>query len=191
MSLALRKALSASNIKKGFSATGIFSLNFHAMDSHLLPSEVFTAPDGEGEHGHAGDEEQGGMAAHAGNEGQAHCTAEEGGNVDIPQANAADLEVDLAEVPDCNAEHFFVDADPSNPATTDEVLGLKADPDGVESITRFLTLPTVVPWVNARHRDPVMDFSKLIMLTSDQYISAAAHVQEVKAAAARQNEIAR
>ena len=185
VSLALRKALPKSNIKKGFSAIGIFPLNFHAMDSHLLPSEVFTAPDGEAEHGHAGDEEQGGMAAHAGNEGQAHCTAKEGGDVDIFEAGAADLEADLAEVPDCNAEHFFVDTDPSNPATTEEMLGLEVDPDGIESITRFLTLPTVAQWVNARHCDPIMDFSKSIMLTSDQYISAAAHVQEAKAAAAR------
>ena len=138
VSLALRKALSTSNIKKGFSAIGIFSLNFHAVDLHLLASEVFTAPDGEvehghgddnayagnsiagddpvqvGEHAHAGDEKQGRMAAHAGNEGQAHCTPEEGGDVDIPQAGAADLEADLAEVLDCNVEHFFVDADPSN-----------------------------------------------------------------------------
>ena len=69
VSLALRKALSASNIKKGFSTTGIFPLNFHAVDSHLMTSEVFTAPDGEAEHRHAGDEEQGGMVVHAGNEG--------------------------------------------------------------------------------------------------------------------------
>ena len=187
VSLALRKALSASNIKKGFSATGIFPLNFHAVDSHLLPSEVFTAPDREAEHGHGGDEEQGGMAAYAGNEGQ----PETGGEDDVPSAGVAELEADLAKVPDSNAEHFFVDADPSNEATAAEVLGLEGDPDGVESITRFLTLPTVAQRVNARHRDPIMDFSKSIMLTSEQYISAAAHVQEAKASAARQKEIAR
>ena len=177
--------------KKGFSATGIFPLNFHAVDSHLLPSEVFIAPDGEAEHGHVEDEEQGGMAAYAGNEGQPHCIAEEGGDVDVPEAGAVDLENDLAEVPDCNAEHFFVDTDPSNAATAEEVLGLEAHPDGIESITRFLTLPTVAQRLNARHHDPIMDFSKSIMLTSDQYISAAAHVQEAKAIAARQKEIAR
>ena len=191
VSLALQKALSESNIKKGFSATGIFPLNFHAMDSHLLPSEVFTTPDGEAKHGHVGDEEQGGMPTHAGNDGQVHCTGEEGGDVNMPEAGAADLEVDLAKVPDSNLEHFFVDADPSNPRTAEEVLGLEADPDDVESITRFLTLPTVAQRVNARQRDPIMDFSKSIMLTSDQYISAAAHEQEAKAAATRQKEIAR
>ena len=78
-----------------------------------------------------------------------------------------------------------------NAVIAEEVLGLEVDPDGVESIMRFLTLPTVAQRVNVRHRDSIMDFSKSIMLTSDQYISAAAHVHEAKATAARQKEIAR
>lgn len=195
VSLVLRKALSVNNIQKGFSATGIFPLNFHAVDSHLLPSEVFTTPDGDAQHGHGHDDASAGETIAAEDavqtEGQAQCTSEEGEEGDIPQVGAADLQADLTEVPDSNSEHFFVDADPSNPATADEVIGLEASLDGVESITRFITLPTVVARVNARHRDPIMDFSKSIMLTSEQYISAAAQVQEAKAAAARQKEIAR
>ena len=186
VSLALRKVLFASNIKKGFNATRIFPLNFHAVDSHLLPSEVFTALDGVAEHMHGGDEEQGRMAAHVGNEEQPETRGED----DVPSAGATDLEADIAKVPDSNVEHFFVDADPSNEATAVEVLGFEGDPDGVESITRFLTVPIVAQRVNARHRDPIMDFNKSIMLTSEQYISAAAHVQEAKATAARQKEIA-
>lgn len=47
MSLALRKALSPSNIKKGFSTTGIFPLDFNVVAEHLLPSQVFKHPDGD------------------------------------------------------------------------------------------------------------------------------------------------
>lgn len=63
--------------------------------------------------------------------------------------------------------------------------------DGVGSITQFLTLPIVAARVNTRSRDPIMDFSKPIMLTSDQYIAAAAKLNESRAQAARQKEIAR
>lgn len=191
VSLALRKALSVNNIQKGFSATGIFPLDFHAVDSHLLPSEVFTTPDGGDRAGHGHDDARDAVPDRERDDGHAQGTSEEGEEGDIPVRGAADLEADLAEVPDSNSEHFFVDADPSNPTTADEVIGLEANPNDVESITRFLTLPTVAARVNARHRDPIMDFSKSIMLTSEQYISAAAQVQEAKAAATRQKEIAR
>ena len=133
----------------------------------------------------------GAMLARERDDWQAQGTSEEGDEGNIPMGGAADLEADLAEVPDSNAEHFFVDADPSNPTIADEVIKLEDNPDGVDSITRFLTLPTVAARVNARHRDPIMDFSKSIMLTSEEYISAAAQVQEAKAAATRQKEIAR
>jgi hypothetical protein len=206
VSLALRKALSVNNIQKGFRATRIFPLDFHAVDSHLLPSEVFINADGGDRAGHGEDEARdavqtegiahaqddaaGTMLARERDDGQAQSTSEEGDEGNIPVGGTADLEVDLAEVPDSNAEHFFVDADPSNPTTADEVIGLEDNPDGVDSITRFLTLPTVAARVNARHRDPIMDFSKSIMLTSEQYISAIAQVQEAKASATRQKEIA-
>ena len=39
--LALKKALTAQNIQKGFSATEIYPLNSQAMAKHLAPSEVF------------------------------------------------------------------------------------------------------------------------------------------------------
>lgn len=130
------------------------------------------------------------MATREGDEGHVQCTSKEGEEGNTPQARVADLKADLAEVPDSNSEHFFVDADPSSPTTADEVIGLEAGIDGVESITRFLTLLTVAARVNARHHDPIMDFSKSIMLSSEQYISAAAQVQEAKAATTRQKEIA-
>ena len=41
VSLALRKALTNTNIRRGFRATGIFPLNRHVVDSHMLPSESY------------------------------------------------------------------------------------------------------------------------------------------------------
>jgi hypothetical protein len=46
--LSLRKALSKSNIRMGFEATGIWLLNHHAVDSLLAPSEMFTSQPQEG-----------------------------------------------------------------------------------------------------------------------------------------------
>jgi hypothetical protein len=46
--LALRKALSPNNIKKGFSAIGIYPLNRHAIDRYINPSETFQSNSGGG-----------------------------------------------------------------------------------------------------------------------------------------------
>jgi hypothetical protein len=49
VSLSLRKALTESNVKKGFSATGIWPLNQHVVDNMLAPSELFHTEMQEGE----------------------------------------------------------------------------------------------------------------------------------------------
>jgi hypothetical protein len=41
VSLSLRKALTESNIKKGFSSTGIWPFNEQAVDTMLAPSEIY------------------------------------------------------------------------------------------------------------------------------------------------------
>jgi hypothetical protein len=53
MSLLQYKALTGSNIKKRFFATGIWPLNDHAMDSMLAPSESFERQQGGFNMGHA------------------------------------------------------------------------------------------------------------------------------------------
>jgi len=60
-----------------------------------------------------------------------------------------------------------VDVDPLNPSADEELVGLDAAGEDVGSITRFLTLPTDAARSCARMRDPIMDFSKSIMLTSE------------------------
>jgi hypothetical protein len=101
------------------------------------------------------------------------------------------IEAQFATVPDSNVEHFFVDADPSLPEASSEVVGLEVEAAAVGSITQFLTLPTVAARVSRRSKDPIMDFSKSIMLTSDQYINAATQLKEARAESARQKEQAR
>jgi hypothetical protein len=233
VSLALRKALSASNIKKGFSATGIFPVNASAVDSHMLPSHVYESPNGQqqspnGQQQSPDGEQQSPNGDHQSPNGDQltpngeqqsptgtqlsplgqgdsymqtdieHRYEEQGIDREgemceesAPVSEPANIEADFAEVPHSTAEHFFVDVDPLNPCGDDELVGLEAGGENAGSITRFLTLPTVAARANARHRDPIMDFSKSIMLTSNEYMAAAASVAESKANAAREKEIAR
>jgi hypothetical protein len=51
VSLSLKKALTESNIKKGFSTTGIFPLDEHAVDNMLAPSDSFQGDVDNGEGG--------------------------------------------------------------------------------------------------------------------------------------------
>jgi NhaP-type Na+/H+ or K+/H+ antiporter len=57
-----------------------------------------------------------------------------------------------------------VDVDPLNPCADEELVGLEAQCDDVGSITLFLTLPTVAARASARMQDPIMDFSKSIIM---------------------------
>jgi hypothetical protein len=106
VSLALRKVLSASNIKKGLSATCIFPVHARAVDSQMLPSQVFESLDGE-QHSQPG---QGDTDMHT----EIHCGEEEQGihregercEENAPPTEAHNLEADFAEVPHSTAEHF-------------------------------------------------------------------------------------
>jgi hypothetical protein len=80
-------------------------------------------------------------------------------------------------VPTLGTHHFFVDRDSIDHALDDEIAGMDNDGDEPESITRFLTLPIVTQDCNPRMKDPVVDFSKSVILTSDQYVAAATQMQ--------------
>ena len=96
MSLALRKALSTNNVKKGFSATGIFPLNAKVVDSQLLPSEVFRSSDGEA---HESGEEEATTAV------ETSTAAREGGEQEnVPEDAATKVVEAEAEVQDAGAE---------------------------------------------------------------------------------------
>ena len=210
VSLSLRKALSPCNIKKGFSATCIFPLDFNALNEHFLPSQAFQDPhedsrggedsnqprhsEGHGEDvrtdgphdGHARD-----SSATAGDDGRSQRGDEGEEERTIPAIDRAEIEAEFAAVPDSNVKHFFVDADPSLLEASSKVVGLEAEAAAMGSITQFLTLPTVATRVSRWSKDPIMDFSKSIMLTSDQYINATTQLKEARAKSTRQKKQAR
>jgi hypothetical protein len=84
--------------------------------------------------------------------------------------------------------HFVVDRDSADLALDDEIAGMDNDGNEPESITRFLTLPTVTQWCNPRMKDPVVDFLKSVNLTSNQYIAVATQMQQEREEALREKE---
>ena len=61
----------------------------------------------------------------------------------LPGSGGVDIAAELDQVPDVSVSHFFVDADTSDPAIAKEAVGLDPTISSPESITRFLTLPTI------------------------------------------------
>ena len=69
-------------------------------------------------------------------------------------------------------KHYFVHCNTSDP-NGDEIGGLKNEHEsGTTSLTNFLTLPIVAAQVSNKKRDPLVDFTKSIILTIDTYISS-------------------
>ena len=100
-----------------------------------------------------------------------------------------DIAAEVDEVPAPTVQHFFVDADTSDPANTEEVVGLDPTVSNLDSITHFLTLPTITARAPQRQLiDPIVDFSKSVMLTSDSYVSGVEQLQEKKEEVAKAKE---
>ena len=193
VSLALRRALTPHNIKKGFSSTGILPFNRDAMNVHLGPSAAYEdssnlAPASQ-RHDQE-DDEQGHDQQHHGHEFDQKGISKSGGiEEQLPDFRGVDIVAEVDEVPAPTVEHFFVDAGTSNPANAEEVVGLDPTISNPESITRFLTLPTITARAPRRRLiDPIVDFSKSVMLTSDSYVNAIEQLQEKKEEAARAKE---
>lgn len=212
VSLSLRKALTESNIRGGFRGAGIYPLNFHAVDSYLVPSETYGS-EGQATNTSATNSAEGGLhregAADApssnagGGEGDnteaydgaglnnsEHEDSDGEGQTALPEhPQLRDLAGDFDRQPDEQTEHFFVHVDPSEEAAVaEEVAGLDPDVSQPESITQFLQLPTFAPRANSRRRDPIVDFAKSIILTSHAYEEAAVGVITAREAAAQQKE---
>jgi hypothetical protein len=191
VSLALRKALSEKNIKNGFTATGILPFNRSALDGQFAPSRVFagetdaeegivheTPLDGQAvsddapgrqsgiqitEDRGCGSEAEVGMHEdevpnRPGNEGE----GEDSGNQNLEPTHIA---TDLAQKPNSQVEHYFVDRDCADQGVAEDIAGLDPGIIEPESITRFLTLPTVTPRTKSKFRDPILDFTKSHILT--------------------------
>jgi hypothetical protein len=61
----------------------------------------------------------------------------------LPSSGGVDIAAELDQVPDVSVSHFFVDADTSDPAIAKEAIGLDPTVSILESITHFLSLPTI------------------------------------------------
>lgn len=184
VSLGLRKALTSENIRSGFRGTGIFPLNPAAMNSHLAPSEIFCEPSLADS-----DQLQFEQSMNGESEGDSD---EEMGELNLPgdEAQQVAMEREFAEVPDSSAAHFFVAPDPAADDQVDsELANLELDAGAEpESLTRFLTLPTITPRANPRRRDPILDFTQSKILTSDEYAAAVQRLQDAKERAALEKE---
>ena len=203
--LALRKALTKENISSGFRATGIYPLNPAAVNSYLAPSDIFAASDDAtaaddmpvdeelpepAVNDHISVRTQNGQNQ----EGEHHDAHEDGSDEGLETnvlGDEARLEMvaEFDEVPDSSAFHYFVAPDPTDRgegaleiATIDNTEG---EPN---SITRFLTLPTIAARVSSKRKDPLLDFTKSKILTSDEYTSAVQRLNDAKELAAREKE---
>jgi hypothetical protein len=105
------------------------------------------------------------------------------------EARSRQMEGEFDEVPDSSASHFFVAPDPSDCAEErGEIAGVDIAEGEPESITRFLTLPTITARASSRRKDPLLDFTKSKILTSDEYAAAVQRLNDAKEFAAREKE---
>jgi hypothetical protein len=107
-----------------------------------------------------------------------------------PSLTIAALYADFDNLPGATSHHFFVDTDSSDVLVVEEAASLDPTITNPESITQFLMLSTITTRANPRRRtiDPLVDFTKSLMLTSDVYLDAVQQLQERKIQTARNKE---
>ena len=90
-----------------------------------------------------------------------------------------------------DTEQYYVDVTDPEEEEAEDVGGLDHEGmDSSHSITRFLTLLTVaaVGRMSNRKRDPTVDFSKSVMLTTDTYVYVVQDLKAMKDDAAKEKE---
>jgi hypothetical protein len=76
-------------------------------------------------------------------------------------SGGVNIAAELDQVPAPTVSHFFVDADTSDPAIAEEAAELDPSVSNPESITHFLTLPTITTRApRRRFINPIVDFTK-------------------------------
>jgi hypothetical protein len=176
VSLALRKALTENNIRAGFRGAGIFPLNRDAPTSHLAPSSIYEATQVEAEDS---------QAAETGEDRQTGDTHRSVGN---RAAEEEDIAAELCCDPAAETEHFFVGVDPAEPTPPEEIAVPDPTVQNPDSITQFLQLPSFTTRPNSRRRDPIVDYSKSVILTSTEYENAAIAIVNAREAAMKEKE---
>jgi hypothetical protein len=80
---------------------------------------------------------------------------------------SAQIEADFAVAFSAQTQHYFVTIDDTNPNIDEEAARLDFAILEPQSSTRFLTLPIVTTRINLKRGDPLVNFAKSIILTSD------------------------
>jgi hypothetical protein len=81
---------------------------------------------------------------------------------------------------DSSVQHFFITSNAGDLEVADEIGGVDPAVDEPDSITRFLTLPTVTRQRHTKIRDPIFDFAQSKILTSEEYSTAADEMRLAK-----------
>ena len=173
----LKKALTSMKIQKRFAATGIWPLQPTAIDQYMAPSSCYVDPCKENIEDEYDDVEEDAIPGIA--EVQEAC---------IPKTASIELE----HIPESQPvdRQFFVkpesDCDLSSDSNTE------SEPDGKETNTRrnLFSLPQVQ---SRGHRgsqveQTLIDYSKSILMTSDEYIATMTAKATRKEAVAREQE---
>ena len=168
MSKGLQKALTVTKITKGFTATGIWPLRPSAMDPYMQPSACYVEPVVQKED-NASDKEE---------------TTQE--NIE-----ATEDFVPETQATEGTGEQYFVDAEVGSDTPSSDSIDTKAGSEGemTNNATRRNLFP--LPQVErparrvSREGEPLIDYSKSIIMTSDDYIAA------VMAKAARKEVVVR
>jgi hypothetical protein len=214
VSLALKKALTSKNIKFGFAAAGIMPLNQKALDGQFGPSKAFEAAAddngivsesqldamhcGEGSgveripETHPAPEHLEIMETGSPNDvvigTQLDPVIESAEGVNLDVTGDAHIESDMGQEPNSQAEHFFVDCDSAEQGMAGEIAGLDPGVEVADSITRFLTLPTVTSRSKTKFRDPILDFTTSHILTSSEFTNALHKWKEARENTAKEKE---
>ena len=98
------------------------------------------------------------------------------------------LATEFEEEPSLGTEHYFIAADPTDEIAVEAIAAVDTNVENRESITTFLTLHATVPRASSRRHDPIMDFTKSVMLMSDEYVTAALEVWRTRLALADEKE---
>ena len=99
-----------------------------------------------------------------------------------------EIAIEFDEASNLQAQHFFVDLETHDPSLSEEIVDFESKGEEQDSITRFLTLPTITERSKPRNRDPILDYTTSKILTETQYEEAAQQLKDSRENVAREKE---
>ena len=95
---------------------------------------------------------------------------------------------DFVEELTSTTEHFFIVVDPRDKIAVDEIIAIDPTIENPKSITTFLMFPIAAPGAMSRRRDSIIDITKYVMLTSNEYVIVVLEVRWTRLALAVEKE---